>query len=175
MQDNVITKTSEVKSLLVQACRGVSRYTDMKLLDLVIRSGYLEVAIIKYFNGTTAHKDTIVDKMPYVFNLFASLGYSPTTRSVSYSQTLAHTRVLNTAIVFGVLFSKTSNQKVHAQDIKSGAVLVGPSSLQEEPSSDLVIKTKFLELKYSSSTGMFQLTPKTSRGKFAASKEIENV
>jgi hypothetical protein len=104
MQDNVITKVQDLRIILINSYKAVSRNIDKKLLDLVIKSGYLEAEIIRYFGDLEVKAADLTGKMPYVFNMFATLGYSPTNRSVSYSQTLAHTRVINMAIVYGAVF-----------------------------------------------------------------------
>ena len=173
MQDNVITKVQDLRAVLVKSYKAVSRNVDKKLLDLVIKSGYLESEIIRYFGSLEVKAEDLTGKLPYVFNMFATLGYSPTTRSVSYSQTLAHTRVINTALVYGAVFSRACTKPSPA-DIRGGSALVGPEALLES-GVDMHIKTKFLDLKYTRSTNTFNLTPKTPRGKFVASKEIENV
>ncbi len=163
-----VTTTPLLVSILDSYLHDVSLTTDKRFVEHVLKKGYLEYSILKYFGGTKCHIKTLIGKIPDDINSnpIQNSKYEPGVRSVSRGETLSRIRPLYVYLIAAVLYGDLK-QYLHAEIVPDSTLLEYMPAKLLSTGHYLEIKTKYLSLTYDSETSEYTLTPKTPRGKKA--------
>jgi len=165
-----VTTTNLLVSILDSYLRDVSLTTDKKFVEHVLKKGYLEYSILKYFGGTKCNIRTLIGKMPEDINSNPILNsrYEPGVRSLSRNETLSRIRPLYVYLIAAVLYGDLKPY-LHAEIVPDSTLLQYMPTKLLSTGHYLDIKTKYLSIAYNSETSEYTITPKTPRGKKALS------